>query len=185
MAGDGVHCGSVCSYSVYDPLMKLSRSILLHSLLHEHSFTDSDYFCLEKGNKNSLYLPWTLQNRVCRKLRACSLDLILLRPWEWSPGEDEVQGTPLSRCMGQAFSLYMQAKPEQAHSLLCSLTWLHGKQSSLSCVDSILQFLYMLSSLDSSEDKGPVYQYIPKDCIYPMFPRLELYSHVWLASPST
>lgn len=172
MEAECVHqYGSVCSYSVPDLLMKLSRSILLHSVHLENSCSDGVYLCLRKANSNSISLPWTLQNRVCRKLRACCLDLMLLRQWEWLSGEQEVLDTPLLRCLGQAFSLHVQDQSEQVHTRMQFLTLLQGHQEGLSKVDGVLQFLYLLSSLDSGEYSEPVRPYIPKDCIYPMYPR--------------
>lgn len=155
--------------SVPELLHKLCQSLLVCSL-----FETSSFLCLsvpgttlEPVKQAYLHDRGRLQ-RLARRLVLLCYDVVLLRKWQWMGSETRC----ISHSLGVALSLHSQGKTSKAGNLANAITsLLSGEEASdLTEPESILQFLFLLSSPNACGDVQDV-PHTREGHVYPFYPR--------------
>ena len=156
--------------SVPTLLLELCKS-LLESTIPGHSLQSSEFSSsINADSRKALGREWREVDTLCKKLRKLCLDVILLRRWEWTHIMKEQITCPISLCLGQTLFLYHQGRSKDAERLSCAITWLTEAKSELSEVNSLLRFLFLLSSQEETS-VSVVSAQTRKDCLYVHYPR--------------
>jgi len=165
---DGGENSNVFSLSVIDLILKLCKSILLHTVRSER--IDGGFLSF-LDRRRPFHQPWVEQQALCRKLCRQSLDVLLLRQWEWLSQEEQGTGSPCFHAMVHVLHLQQQRQQEAASRLMNTLDSLLHSQLGLSEAGSVLHFLHLLSHKSGKT----VARQKPEDWIYDIFSRSDLW----------
>ena len=149
------------SYNVPGLFHRLCTSVLTHSLLQHSSICE---FSFHEPSKGLLHDGARLQS-LAHKLMLLSMDILLLRKWEWMVAG----GYCISHSLGVTLSLYCQGKPDQAKTFSDAVNWLIRDPPCLKEPENILKFLFLLSSPNNNCDmqatlpmQRTTYSYYPR-----------------------
>ena len=155
------HSVQLCD--VPDLFHRLCRSVIAHSLLQQRSVLGLRF---QEPVKRAFLQDSNRQQQLARRLVRQSLDVVLLRKWEWM-GTDT---SCISHSLGVALSLHCQGKSRKAERLAKAIHWVVGEVAGLVEAEGILQFLFLLSDvagsgdvLDTPSTRGDqIYSYYPR-----------------------
>ncbi len=147
------------SCSVFHLLLDLSKSLLNDTPRPSDQLEYSFYEPIKRS--------WRLEDEA-RRLRRISLDVMLMRQWEWIPSSSR-QKDPTSRCLAHTLPLYFRGHSDDAVKLAEAIAAITA-DSSLREVEDILQFLSLLSVPAKSRGRA-VEIHTKNHHLYPHYPR--------------
>ena len=155
---------SVQFCDVPDLFRRLCRSVVTHWLSQKWSVLDLRY--QDRAKQAFLQEEDRLQQLV-RRLVLLSMDVVLLRKWEWMGTDTGC----VSHSLGVALSLHCQGQSGKAERLANAIHWLVGGMADLVEPESVLQFLFLLSCVGSSGDQLDAHTTSWGDQTYSYYPR--------------
>lgn len=158
---------SVQFSDVPDLFHKLCRSVVTRSLTKQWSVLDLRF--QERAKQAFLQDEGRVQHLV-RRLVLLSMDLVLLRKWEWMGTDTGC----VSHSLGVVLSLHCQGQSGKAERLANAIHWLVGGMADLVEPENVLQFLFLLSCVGGSGDMLDAHTTSLGDQSYTHYPRYHL-----------
>lgn len=139
---------------------KLCKSLLTHSVFRPSSVLDLRF---PDRVRRAFLHDSNRARRVTRKLWLLCLDVVLLRKWEWIGTDTRC----IAHSLGVSLSLQCQGQSGKAENLARAIGWVLGDPPGLLEPESVLQFLFLLSSPGTHGD----IPHVRGDHTYSCYPR--------------